>query len=85
MVCIIENSTGYLLTLFPLVFESCKLDEGDMFSVGQFVVLPPDPFPFQHTVGCILELSRFAGWVEYIIMVTWGSEGVRHGTDTFPT
>ena len=51
MMDIAEDPTGYLLTLFPLVFNCRKVVEDNMLDAGQFVVLPLDLWPVD-AFGC---------------------------------
>ena len=61
-----EDPTGDLPSLF-LVFEPCKLDDGNMFSAGQFVVLPLGLRPADISEAEPFDVNLFARRVEYIM------------------
>ena len=65
MESIVEDPSGHLLRLSPLVFELSELDDDNVFSDGWSVVSPLDPRPDGH--GDLSAPKAFAGWVEKVM------------------
>lgn len=54
MTCEVEDPTGHLSALIPLVFELCKLNKDRALDTGQFVVLPLDLRPADTTAEALV-------------------------------